>query len=99
MAQVRIEVEGHLSRGLGSGESGERWEREIRFSPGERVCDVLARLAREEPAFCEAIFDGQDLRPSVLVLLNGKLQNWASAAGTLLEDGYRLTFYPMVAGG
>ena len=29
MAQVRIEVEGHLSHGLGSGELRERWEREM----------------------------------------------------------------------
>ena len=99
MAQVSIEIEGHLSRGLGSAEPGERWEREMPFSPGERVRDVLARLAREEPAFCEAVFNGHELRPAVLVLLNGKLQNWVSAAETLLEDGYRLSFYPMVAGG
>ena len=99
MHRVRVEVEGYLLRKLESRDAGGSWTREMEVCPGTRVRGVLCRLAQEEPAFHDAIYDGERLRPEILVMLNGKLENWLSAQEVELSHGDRIAFYPMAVGG
>jgi molybdopterin converting factor small subunit len=99
MLRVHVEAEGYLIHNPESRDAGGSWAREVKVSPGTRVLGALCRLAQEEPAFSNTIYDGEQLRPGILVTVNGKLQNWVSAQQAELSDGDRIAFYPMAVGG
>lgn len=99
MPQVHIEVGGYLTRRLVARDSEKSWERDVDFSPGESVRTILRRVAETESGFSDVIYGRDQLCPEVLVLINGKLENWGTAAQLKLTDGDRLSFYPMIGGG
>ena len=99
MAQLRVEVEGYLARQLDPRSMEGHWERRVEFSPGQRVGDALCQLSQRESGFSELVSDGKQLHTGIVVLLNGKLQNWSDVAEARPDDGDVISFYPAVAGG
>lgn len=99
MPWIHVEVGGYLARKLGSQDPQGHWERPIEFSCGAHLCEVVSRLAQVESRFSTDVSDGQSLVPAVVVLVNGKLKDWDSAAHVELCDGDRVQFYPMIGGG
>lgn len=67
--------------------------------PGMRVGDVLQRLVQEYPDVRRYVLDGENLRPRLVVTLNGKILNPEGCLQTAVSDQDEIGIFPPVAGG
>jgi len=78
--------------------TGER-EHRVDDPPGTvgQLLDSLA--ARYGEPFRRAVFDGDQLSPVVIVLVNGRNVRFTGRLDTPLKPGDEVSVFPMVAGG
>jgi hypothetical protein len=99
MPHVRVVVESLLARQLGTPLVAGHWKRTVECKRGEKLGQLLTRMALVEPRFSEVIGDGQRLRPGILLLYNGRALDLASVAQLEPADGDSVAFYPIIFGG
>lgn len=68
---------------------------------GDSLRTLFTRLAERSAEFAEAVFDPgtQSLSSEVLILINDHIQNVSQGLETKLQDGDRIKFLPILAGG
>lgn len=66
---------------------------------GATVREVLAALCAGNAPLCQAILDGDALRPHVRVMINGRDIALAQGLDTLLDESDQLAIFPPIAGG
>ncbi len=72
--------------------------REVEVPAGRTVRDVLDLLC-DTPARRQAVFEGDGLRPDLIVLVNGVPVGSPAGLRTALAEGDTLAVFPMLGGG
>lgn len=98
--RVRLEILPWATRAFG-GSANKRLVLQEEIAEGDRVEDLLARLASEYPGFREAGFDPVACRLTgqITIVHNGRLLELAGGLETELRDGDTLLLVPAFAGG
>ncbi len=100
MPKTTVELEFWIGDRLGWKQPGPIRQAEP-LVEGESLRTLLTRLAERSADFAEAVFDPgtQALSSEVLILINEHIQNVAQGLETRLQDGDRIKFLPILAGG
>lgn len=72
--------------------------REIEIPDGRNAGDLLGLLC-DTPARREGLFDGNGLKPHLIVMINGTHINSLAGLGTPLAEGDVVAVFPMLGGG
>jgi molybdopterin converting factor small subunit len=100
MPRVKLKVNRWLSR---DGEADSTNFEKILTSAwaGKSILGMVRRLAEENDSFRRAIFDGenQQIKPNIIVVLNGRIVNPYERLESTLKEGDELTFLPVQNGG
>ncbi|WP_435333870.1 ubiquitin-like small modifier protein 1 [Haloarchaeobius sp. TZWWS8] len=72
---------------------------EREFDGEVTVAHVLTALEEEFDGLDGELLDGEEIRPQLSVLKNGRDVTHMNGTGTALEDGDTLSVFPPVAGG
>lgn len=72
--------------------------RDVELPEGRTVGDALILLS-DTPARREGIFEKDDLRPYLIVMVNGTPINSLAGLKTPLADGDTVAVFPMLGGG
>jgi molybdopterin converting factor small subunit len=100
MARVELHIYPPLSYRISANRAGKLiLEQEI--GRGETLGDVLARLVKCDHEAWRDIFDVQtrQIKPAVIIILNGKHLSHSVAIQTPLADGDRISLNFVLAGG
>ena len=73
-------------------------DRELGLGDGSNVGDALARLC-DTAARRRVIFAGEELKPHLVVMVNGVPAQSLRGLATPLADGDTLAVFPMMGGG
>jgi MoaD family protein len=73
-------------------------EREVALGEGASVAEALAALC-DTPARRGEIFAGRELKPHLVIMLNGVPVQSLKGMATPLADGDTLAVFPMMGGG
>lgn len=66
----------------------------------ENVAELLELLSlRYGPAFRKAVFEGQDLSPLLILLVNGRNVRLTGGLSTALNPNDEVSVFPVVGGG
>ncbi len=68
-------------------------------SRGDTVREVLLELCETNRKLGRAIFDGDDLRPHVRVMIDGRDIELAQGLDTPVSDTEQMAIFPPIAGG
>ena len=66
---------------------------------GRTVCELLDNLVQGNDALQGAIFEGEELRPHVRVMLNGRDIELADGLKTAVSENDQIAVFPPLAGG
>lgn len=67
--------------------------------PGTTINEVLQTLCDQYPALGEAIFDEEELRPHIRVLVAGRDMELNKGLKTAVNDDDGIAIFPPIAGG
>jgi molybdopterin synthase sulfur carrier subunit len=73
-------------------------EREVFLAPGATALDLLRALCDTIERRAE-IFDGDDVRPHIVVMINGSNLPASTGAATALAEGDHVSIFPLMGGG
>ena len=100
IATIRLEVLPGLSEVFDAKEAGvivleEKVER------GATVRDVIKKLAMEQHAFGDIVFDAENQKVNghIVMVLNDRLLESLNGLDTIVEDGDVIRLFPVIAGG
>jgi molybdopterin synthase sulfur carrier subunit len=67
--------------------------------PGQSIDEVLQTLCTENTALCDAIFDGDNLRAHVRVMVSGRDVELDEGLHTTVGEADEIAIFPPIAGG
>ena len=73
-------------------------EREVLLPPGSTALDLLRLLCDSIERRAE-VFDGDDVRPHIVVMINGTNLPAATGTATPLAEGDHVSIFPLLGGG
>jgi molybdopterin converting factor small subunit len=96
----KVRLEYHVADQLGWDQPGPVIQEENLAGDEETLRSLLDRLARRMPLFAETVFNPQtqSLSSEVTIVINGHIQ-LSQGLETKLQDGDRIIFLPILAGG
>jgi len=100
MERAKVRIEFRMGERLGWSHP-EPMRIEESIGEGETLRSLLNRLGGRISHFHEAVFNPQtqSLSSEVAIVINDHIQNIAQGLETKLQDGDRLLFLPILAGG
>ena len=100
MSKVKLQAISWLSRSLSDVESA-RVDKEMEVAVGETVKGLFERLAAENQAFAEYVYDRstQNLTGRVSVFFNNRVLELLQGLDTEIKDGDFILLVPAYAGG
>ena len=67
--------------------------------PGLSIQEVLERLVQEHPGVQGFLLDGEEIRPRLIITLNGRILNPQTCLQTAVSEQDQIGVFPPVAGG
>ncbi len=90
MSQVNVRLFANIREIMGSAE--------VSLS-ARSIEELLSRLIDMRPALQDVLFDGDELRPYITILVNGRNIHDLNGNRTELTDGDEVAIFPPVSGG
>ena len=75
------------------------WKKEIPLKNSLPLAEFLALLEKEYPGLSVHLLEGQELKPGVVILINGKNVYHLAGLETLVSPGDTVVIFPPGAGG